>query len=356
VDNSAAGPLEVALSDTVDVEGTVGFDSSANTIKIDPAGNTVKLDSNTVLIDSTDPVNVAGSVTVDNSATGPLEVALSDTVSVGGTVGLSDNTVRLDQSGSNNTVKLADNTVKIDPSANSVKLDATGTMNVAGTVGLSSSANTVKIDPTTSIAATVNNTADTPLFVYHAGTQPIYGNVGLVSHANTVKLDADNNTVKVVNPSGEALDVNVVSGGSGGGGGSSEQPVQFINYCSTTGTLCSGVAYTVPAGKILKIEYVSATAEGTGSSEWLQVNVKTTLGGVEVQHALPPMDILDPAGPIYTTDKYRLSTQVTFYADENTNVESVGYAGFGGAGVGFAFMYSGYLMDKESSLGDGPEG
>jgi hypothetical protein len=352
-------PLAVTQQGSVEVYGTValydntvGMDPNANTVTIgsgsmdvsgtvgiDPNANTVRINSATpVSVVPQGTTNVAGSVTVGNATSSPVPVAQQGAVSVAGTVDVNG-------------------TVGIDPDANTVTLGSGSSVDVTGTVGIDPTANTVKINSTTPVSVvpqgttnvagsvTVNNPSSNPVLVNQVGSVNVAGTVGLATYANTVKLDTANNTVKVTNPTGQALDVNIVGGSAGE---SAIQPVQFTSTYNTSWTWTD--AYTVPAGKILKIENVSVYAES--ATLWPVVSMRTTAGGVTSEHWLPRLEVewVQQEGnnsQILTTMKYRLCTQVSIYADENTVVQSVGRCAQGGCGtVGFNVTFSGYLTDK----------
>jgi hypothetical protein len=276
--------------------------------------------------------NVSGSVDVRNWPIDPLPVAQQGSVEVNGTVG-------------------------IDPNANAVTIDSAVPVAVSGKVEIDPTANTVKIDSaapvavapqgTTNVAGSVSvsNPTSNPVPVAQQGAVSVSGSVGLSTSANTVKLDAANNTVKVTNPSGQALDVRVVEGG---GGGSAPQPVQFSS--TYTANFAWTNAYQVPAGKILKIEFVSVYAETDGL--WPVVSMRTTLGGVTAEYWLPRLEVEwvqqeGNAAKIWSRSKYRMSTQVTIYADENTWVQSAGRCATSDCNnPGYNITFSGYLTDK----------
>ncbi|NLX37245.1 MAG: hypothetical protein GXY68_11215 [Chloroflexi bacterium] len=312
VGNWPIDPLPVAQQGPVDVFGevfgTVGIDPAANTVTIDGLGPLTV--SGTVQIDSTTPVSVAaqgttdvsGSVSVSNSTENPVPVAAQGTTDVTGSVSVSNST------------------------SSPVPVAAQGTTNVAGSVS-------------------VNNSTSSPVPVVQQGAVNVSGTVGLSTSANTVKLDTNNNTVKVTNPSGQALNVNVVGGSTGD---SAPEAVQFTSHYTANFSWTN--AYQVPAGKILKIEFVSVYAETDGL--WPVVSMRTTLGGNTVEYWLPRLETEyvqqeGNAAQIFSRMGYRMSTQVAIYADENTWVQSAGRCATSNCGnPGYNITFAGYLMDK----------
>jgi len=149
----------------------------------------------------------------------------------------------------------------------------------------------------------------------------------------------------VVNPTGQALDVNVVGGNTGG---SAQQPVHFTSRYTTNFTWTN--AYQVPPGKLLKIEFVSVYAEA--DDLWPVVAVATTVGGVTAEYWLPRLEAEwvqqeGNASQIFSRGRYRMSTQVAFYADENTWVQSAGRCAYSACGSpGYNVTFSGYLINK----------
>ena len=71
--NAAASPVPVSAQGTTSVSGTVGINASANTVKLDPAANTVTIGN---LPGNSVPVAIQGSpsVAINNTATNPVAV------------------------------------------------------------------------------------------------------------------------------------------------------------------------------------------------------------------------------------------------------------------------------------------
>ena len=113
---------------------------------------------------------------------------------------------------------------------------------------------------------------------------------------------------------------------------SARQPVQA--YVSLT------TPYTVPAGKLLVIEYVSGSPsirDGT----LVESILTTTVGGVTLDHQFTLTQTYDSNG----AKGYSFSQPTRLYADSGTAVRATyGYLGTGSV-LGILYAISGYLID-----------
>jgi hypothetical protein len=92
-------------------------------------------------------------------------------------------------------------------------------------------------------------------------------------------------------------------------------------------------AFSVPAGKRLVIEFVSARANSAPGFSLLSINVVTTVGGVTLQHPFVPVFV----GKNGVDNSYTVSQPTRLYADPGTTVDIT-------LGSGTVIL-SGYFVD-----------
>jgi hypothetical protein len=92
------------------------------------------------------------------------------------------------------------------------------------------------------------------------------------------------------------------------------EPVQFETSCSNDQLVCNGVdAYTVPAGKLLVIEYAAVQAAPLPPGEAAFMDISTVVGGSSVLFAVPPP-------PLVLGGRSFQGQTVRLYANPSTNV------------------------------------
>jgi hypothetical protein len=186
--------------------------------------------------------------------------------------------------------------------------------------------------PPAGLDVNVTNTPANPVPVTGSITGSVTGTVGLSPNAS----------VFVNNPATDPVRVRSVNDGI--------QPVQAHASCTTNALGCLPNIYTVPAGKRLVIEYVSAEACLLPGVAAL-FSISTSVGGQYVTHYLPGTPPANSPGSVQfgcnasPSSFVTAGAQVRIYADAGTTIQGEAARNPVTGVINADLAISGYLID-----------